>query len=261
METEGLSPNGNAQETPYSGAGSHLPEKPPVTEVFQAALLPLLFALTLWAIRLLTGSDASMVHWGIRPRTADGLIGIFTCPFIHADNDHLLSNTLPILVVGTALIFFYRSISLRVISMIWLLGGFWTWLMARDSYHIGASGLIYGAVVFLFFSGIFRKDVRLMGISFLVVFLYGSLAWGILPIDPAQSWEAHLTGSLAGLFASVYYRNRGPQRTRYSWEDEPEEPTEGSVTNDGDMPNDDSSSNSMKITYHYLPGEKRDGAS
>jgi membrane associated rhomboid family serine protease len=202
-----------------------------------------------------------MVRWGILPRTAEGLIGIFTCPFIHADNDHLLSNTLPILVVGTALIFFYRSISLRVIAMIWLLGGFWTWLMARDSYHIGASGLIYGAVVFLFFSGIFRKDVRLMAISFLVVFLYGSLAWGILPIDPAQSWEAHLTGSIAGFFAALHYRSRGPQRIRYSWEEEPDEPSGESAATEGEMHPPDSSSNSTKITYHYLPGEKQDGQS
>lgn len=132
-------------------------ELKPRKALMMAAGWPLLFDLFLWMIRLLSANHPSMVKWGIHPRYLDGLTGIITAPFIHADNDHLLSNTLPVLVVGTALVHFYRSICLRVVGMIWLFSGCWVWLMARDSYHIGASGLVYGGVVFLFFSGIFRR--------------------------------------------------------------------------------------------------------
>ncbi len=102
--------------------------------------------------------------------------------------------------------------------MIWLFTGFWVWLAARDSSHIGASGLIYGFVCFLFFSGLLRKDTRLMAVSFLVTFLYGSMVWGILPVDQSISWESHLFGSIAGIFCAIYYRAEGPQRTKAQWE-------------------------------------------
>jgi membrane associated rhomboid family serine protease len=224
----------------------------PRKAVMSAAGWPLVFDLCLWMIRSLSAHHPFMVKWGIHPRSIDGLTGIITAPFIHADNDHLLSNTLPVLVVGTALVHFYRSISLRVVGMIWLFSGCWVWLMARDSYHIGASGLVYGGVVFLFFSGIFRRDVRLMAISFLVVFLYGSLAWGILPIDPTQSWESHLSGSIAGLFAAVYYRKEGPQRIRFEWEDEPLDAPELDFLNENGDETVEKDQNSTRITYHFV---------
>ena len=102
--------------------------------------------------------------------------------------------------------------------MIWLFTGFWVWLAARDSSHIGASGLIYGFVCFLFFSGLLRKDTRLMAVSLLVTFLYGSMVWGILPVDQSISWESHLFGSIAGIFCAYYYRADGPQRPKSQWE-------------------------------------------
>jgi membrane associated rhomboid family serine protease len=163
------------------------------------------------------------VEWGILPRSLSGLVGILTSPFIHADTDHLLANTLPLLVVGTGLYYFYRELATRVIAMIWLFSGFWVWMIARGDYHIGASGLIYGFVAFLFLSGLLRRDRRLMAISMLVVFLYGSMVWGILPIDQRISWESHLLGSVAGIFAAWYFRKEGPQRPRPQWELEEEQ--------------------------------------
>jgi len=163
-----------------------------------------------------------MTFLGIEPRTTEGLLGILTAPFEHANYDHLISNTLPLLVVGTGIIYFYREISFSVISMIWLFTGFWVWLVARPEPHIGASGLIYGFVCFLFFSGIFRKNRNLLAISLLVTFLYGSLVWGILPVSQTISWESHLFGSFAGLFAAIYFRKEGPQPTKKVLEDDPE---------------------------------------
>lgn len=227
-------------------------EVKPFAALLAAAIGPLFFLAVIWAVFILFGRNHAFKDWGIVPRTFEGLRGILTGPFVHADWDHLLSNTAPILVVGTVLVYFYRSITLRVIGMIWIFGGFWVWIMARPASHIGASGLIYGGVIFLFFSGIFRKDVRLMAVSFLVVFLYGSLAWGILPIDPAQSWESHLSGSIAGLFAAIYYRQEGPQRPKYNWELEEEHlTTEEPVSSEDSIQSP--SSGSIEIRYDYKP--------
>ncbi len=228
------------------------PAKFSVSQMWDAALWPLLFAAICWAVHFISERNpGANSAWGIFPRTSIGLSGILTAPFIHADLDHLLANTLPILLVGTGIFHFYRSLAFRVIALIWILGGFWVWLIARPSWHIGASGLIYGGVVFLFFSGVFRRDIRLMAISFLVVFLYGSLAWGILPIHPAQSWESHLSGSMAGLLAAIYYRHDGPQRQKFDWEDEP-------LADDTEhlgAPSEDEQT--FTIRYEYKPDKKQ----
>jgi membrane associated rhomboid family serine protease len=189
----------------------------------KSVIPPLLFVIVLWIIRLAENYfNTHLFFLGIRPMTAEGLIGIFTAPFIHADYDHLLSNTLPLLVVGTGLIYFYKEISWRVIAMVWLFTGFWVWLAARPDTHIGASGLIYGFVCFLFFSGIIRRNKNLLAISMLVTFLYGSMVWGLLPVSQSISWESHLFGSIAGIFAAVYFRKEGPQRTVRVWPEETE---------------------------------------
>jgi membrane associated rhomboid family serine protease len=193
---------------------------------FRKSLLPpLIFVAMLWMIKLTeVYFDIHLTFLGIRPHTLEGLIGIFTGPFIHADFDHLISNTLPLLVVGTGLFYFYKEISYSVIAMIWLFTNFWVWLAARPDFHIGASGLIYGFVCFLFFSGIIRRSKSLLAISMLVTFLYGSLVWGILPVSQTISWESHLFGSVAGIFAAIYFRKEGPQRVVKIWEAE-NEPT------------------------------------
>jgi len=184
-----------------------------------ANFIPAAFVLSLWLIELiqvLLGERFTFL--GVIPRRIYGIPGIITAPFIHAGYDHLLSNSLPLLIVGTGLIYFYRQIAFRVTAMIWIFTGFWVWLSARQESHIGASGLIYGFVCFLFFSGVLRKDTRLMAVSMLVTFLYGSMVWGMLPIDQSISWESHLFGSVAGIFCAVYYRKLGPQRPKAQWE-------------------------------------------
>jgi len=192
---------------------------------WKSVIPPLLFVSFLWVIKLSEEFfHFNLVFLGIRPLTAEGLIGIFTAPFIHANYEHLLSNTLPLLVSGTGLIYFYKEISYRVIAMVWMFTDFWVWLAARPDSHIGASGLIYGFVCFLFFSGIVRRNKNLLAISMLVTFLYGSMVWGILPVNQTISWESHLFGSVAGIFAAIYFRKEGPQRIVKVWEEE-KEPT------------------------------------
>jgi len=117
---------------------------------------------------------------------------------------------------------FYGRLGWQVLFWSWIMSGTWMWIAARDGNHIGFSGIIYALASFIFFAGLFRKYYRLMALSGVVVFLYGSMVWGILPIDPQISWEGHLFGAVAGLILAFYYKNVGPQRPKYSWEIEEE---------------------------------------
>jgi membrane associated rhomboid family serine protease len=212
---------------------------------------PFLFVALLWIIKLLeVYFKWSLFDFGIRPRIPEGLIGIITGPLIHANYDHLLSNTLPLLVVGTGMIYFYREISFRVMALIYLFSGFWVWIAGRPSSHIGASGLIYGFVCFLFFSGIFRKDTRLLAVSLLVTFLYGSMVWGILPVDQTVSWEAHLFGSIAGLLCAIYFRKEGPQAPQKVWDDE-ENDDENAYWKEEVKPPQPPPVNPVQLNYFY----------
>lgn len=224
-------------------------------EIWRSIRFPMLFSIMIWLIELNAQTGGQRWVWlGIRPRTLEGLFGIFSAPFIHGDLDHILSNTLPIFLVGTGLIYFYREIAWRVIGMIWLFTGFWVWLMARPESHIGASGLIYGFVFFLFFSGLLRKDTRLMAVSMLITFLYGSMVWGILPVNQLISWESHLAGSVAGIFAAIYFRHEGPQRPKAQWEiDEELEKNAPLVEeiSDENIESPTTTHPTVNIQYHY----------
>ena len=111
----------------------------------------------------------------------------------------------------------------KVFFYLWLIGGAWLWIGGRPSFHIGASGLVYGLASFIFFSGIWRKWRSMLAVSMIVVFLYGSMIWGIFPWFKETSWEGHLFGGLAGLLLSWLYRKEGPQRPKFVWEDEIED--------------------------------------
>lgn len=224
--------------------------KRPGTQSFKSTIagsivLPFLFVLLLWMVKLVEiFSGESFADFGIIPRTFSGLTGILTTIFIHADINHLLSNTFPLLILGSGLMFFYREVALKVFVLIWLMGGFWVWLFARESSHIGASGLIYGMASFLFLSGVLKKNRNLLAISLLTVFLYGGLTWGIFPVTDRISWEAHLSGGLAGVLCAFAFRSEGPPKEEKHWDDEDEEDDEnaewkisGKSTNGSDISN------------------------
>ncbi len=178
--------------------------------------------------------DYKGIKLGVFPRTLEGLLGIITAPFIHGDWKHLFNNALPLIVLGTSLRFFYKEISKEVFFWSWLMSGLWLWSIGRPSFHIGASGLVYALASFLFFSGLIRKHTRLMAVSLVVVFLYGSLIWGIFPIKTHISWEGHLSGGIAGVLLAWWFREQGPPTQKYQYEIE-EELEEKAV----------------KIEYHY----------
>ncbi len=156
-------------------------------------------------------SGSSWSSWGLYPRTLNGLIGVVTMPVLHADMTHLINNSIPLIILGSVLRYFYKELFWRVIGVTWILTGLITWIMAREAFHIGASGLVYALASFLFFSGAFRLHRPLMAVSFFVVFAYGSMVWGVLPIEPTISWEGHLGGAISGLLVAVLFRKVGPQ--------------------------------------------------
>jgi len=194
-------------------------------KIFKYSLLfPVVIVGLFWVVKLTENIlDLNLTKYGILPLQIDGLRGILFSPFIHASYDHLLSNSLPFLVLAFALFYFYRNLAYRILFLIYILSGFCVWLGGRDSYHIGASGIVYGLASFLFFSGVFRKDATLLTIGIIVIFLYGSMFWGIFPLKPEISWESHLWGAASGLLLAIYYRHQGPVRPQSTWENEPEE--------------------------------------
>lgn len=194
------------------------------SKLFFSILYPVLFVLLLWTIRVFEDVEKiNLSFYGLYPRTIKGLLGIITSPLLHADYDHLWANSLPLLVLGPIILFFYRSIAFQIFFWVYVMTGVWVWAAGRDSYHIGASGIIYGFITFLFFSGIFRKDTRLLALSLLVTFLYGSAIWGILPLQNGMSYESHMLGSLAGLITAYNFRKEGPPPRKYDLGDEEEE--------------------------------------
>lgn len=176
--------------------------------IFRRSLVIALgFVLLLWFIRVLEDSlTVDLGAWGILPRSITGLVGIFTAPLIHGSAFHLLSNTFPLLLLLVAVFYFYDKIALEVFAWIYITTGFWVWVIARQAYHIGASGLVYGLAAFLFFSGIFRKDARSVAVALVIAFIHGGMLQGLFPTESNVSWESHLLGFAAGIFCSFYFR-------------------------------------------------------
>ena len=186
---------------------------PDRSKIFQAAWFPLLFVAVLWAVKIIEVTTYSdFAHFGLLPLNLKGLRGILFAPFIHGSWEHLLNNTLPVFILSWGLFYFYRPVAYKVFVLIFLIHNFWLWFFGRDAYHIGASGIIYGLGAFMFVSGIIRMNKHLLAISMLVAFVYGSMVWGIFPMEEQVSWEAHLSGMVAGIILAFYYRKYGPQR-------------------------------------------------
>ena len=190
--------------------------------LLQSLIIALVFVSLLWIVKLVEvffGLD--FTSYGLFPRTLFGIKGIFAAPFIHKDFQHLISNSFPILFLITIIFTSYRKVALKVFGFVFLLTGIWVWAAARPAFHIGASGLVYGFVSFLFFMGILRKDSRSMALALLVTFLYGGLIWGVFPIDYTISWESHLLGAIAGVFtALLYYKVDLPPKKVWPEEEE-----------------------------------------
>lgn len=187
-------------------------------------VFPLFFLILIWLIKLIEILDnLDLIYYGIYPRRFAGLIGIITSPLIHGNFNHIIDNSVPLFFLSLAVFYFYNKVAYKVFFITYFTTGIAVWLFGRPSYHIGASGLIYGFGSFLFFSGIIRQNINLLAISLLVTFLYGSMVWGIFPYKLGISWESHLLGGITGFLLSIVYKDEGPKPVIHEWDDIEEE--------------------------------------
>lgn len=231
------------------------------SKVFFSILYPTLFVALLWLVKLVEITEkTSFASYGLYPRTFDGLLGIITTPLLHSDIAHLTANSIPLLILGPTIFYFYRSISFKIFFWVYIITGLWVWVLARNSYHIGASGIVYGFETFLFFSGVFRKDPRLLAISLFVVFLYGGTLWGVLPLKKGISWESHLLGALGGLLVAYNFREEGPKKKVYDFGDDDEnELINVSGIDKTNVPNETiSNPDPISISYNFVPKNREE---
>ncbi len=204
--------------------------------VLLGALPPFMIVSLMWLLFFISVIiEREISFLGIYPLSAKGLPGIVLAPFVHGSINHLWNNSLPLLVLGTALFVIYSEVAVRIYIINHLLTGTLVWLAGREAWHIGASGVVYGLLFFLFFSGLIRRDISLMALSLLVAFLYGSMIWGIFPVMPPEiSWESHMLGAFSGAALAVIFRHKGPQKPSYDWLDEDEAEDDDEITDPGD---------------------------
>lgn len=178
--------------------------------------VPLLLVFVMWFVYWVEiRFDLNFTNLGVYPRTGKGLIGVLTGPFIHGDTKHLFNNSIPVFVLLLALFYFYEAIAFKVLLWGALLTGIGTWLIGKQAFHIGMSGVVYLLFGFIFFSGVIRKHFRLIAVSLGVIFLYGSMFWYVFPIKNGISWEGHLSGLLVGVSFAWFFRKLGPQAPKH----------------------------------------------
>ena len=145
--------------------------------------------------------------FGIIPRDTGGLKGILFAPFLHLNWSHLLSNSMPLVVLLSGLFWLYNKVAIRVLIFSTLIGGGLVWILGREAFHIGASGVIFSLVAFFIASGIFKRDFKAILLAIFVFFMYGGVVWGIFPTQSGVSWEGHLFGFITGIGLAYFYRD------------------------------------------------------
>lgn len=181
------------------------------SSIYQSLRFPALIIGAMWVLQVVQmATGLSLARFGIYPRHVEGLWGIITSPFIHASRDfmHITSNSVPLFVSMTMILFFFRRVAYKSMLFIWLLTGFLVWIFAGSAFHIGASGVVYGLVSFIFWNGVFRRNLKSIVLSLIIVLLYSGMFLGVLPNQPGISWESHLIGGLVGILASFIFRNQ-----------------------------------------------------
>ena len=188
-----------------------------------AVLVTLAFVVLLWVIEILDRAlNLNLYHLGVYPREPAGLFGILYAPLIHSSWSHLLSNSFALLILGTTLVYGYPRSTMPIFLIVYFGAGICTWLFARQSYHIGASGLAHGMMFFIFTIGILRRDRLSIALALIVFFVYGGMIWSIFPQEPGISYEGHFFGAIIGVLAAFFFRDHDPfpPLKKYQWENE-----------------------------------------
>ncbi|MBK7525582.1 MAG: rhomboid family intramembrane serine protease [Saprospiraceae bacterium] len=181
-----------------------------IKSFFKKIRFPLIILVLLWGIEVYEVLfDKNFMFYGIYPRDFGSLPYIFTAPFIHSDWNHLFSNSAPILVLMSIMALFYPRVATLSYLIILSTTGFLVWLLARgNSYHIGASGVVYGLVSFVFWTGIFRKNIKSIILALIMVIMYSGMFQNLFPTEEVNiSWESHLMGGIVGLITAFIFKN------------------------------------------------------
>jgi membrane associated rhomboid family serine protease len=180
--------------------------------------IPFMMLFLIWALYWVEIKfHFNFTKYGIFPRRVSGLQGVVFGPFIHGSAKHLFNNSFPMVIFVGMLFYFYRQLAKKVLLFGFFTTGLLTWCIGVSAYHIGMSGLVYMLFSFLFFSGVLRKYYRLIAVSLVVIFMYGSMVWYLFPVEKGISWEGHVSGFITGLFLAGYYRKKGPQKLPYEF--------------------------------------------
>ncbi len=190
--------------------------------------ISIIFVAALWWIRLIeTVGGWNFDRLGVEPHVIFGLVGIVAAPLLHGSWEHLLANTAPVLILGTALIYGYPRACRFVIPLVWLGTGVGVWFTGPPAFHLGASGLVMGFIVFLIVAGALRRDRTSIAITCATAFLYGTALVAIVPgtAGPHISYITHAWGAGIGLIcALVLFRlDPIPPRKPFRWEHESED--------------------------------------
>ncbi len=173
----------------------------------KAFRVPLILVFIMWAIAVFQFFMPDyFLEMGLLPRSVNRLSGIITSPFIHGDFSHLISNTIPFFFLLWAIFYFHRKYAFIILILTWLITNGLVWVFARNSYHIGASGLVYAYFGFLVVSGFILRNIKQLAVSFIVIVLYGGMLWGIFPTQRGVSWESHLFGVISGVLVAYLYK-------------------------------------------------------
>jgi membrane associated rhomboid family serine protease len=173
-----------------------------------AAQVILLFVAILYVVEVLDQVSGSRLQraGGLEPLESRGLDGILFAPMLHGPWEHLLANTVPLLIFGFLLLLAGARRWLAVTAVVWLVGGVGVWLTGGvGTVHIGASVLIFGWLVYLLLRGFFSRHPGQVALGVLLLIIYGGVLWGVLPGQPGVSWQGHLFGAIGGALAAWWF--------------------------------------------------------
>lgn len=192
-------------------------------QLFNKIKIPLGFVALIWMVECYEEfANVYLAHYGVYPREISGLIGIIAAPLLHNDWEHLFSNSAPLLVLGSVMMLFYQRVAVMSFIIIYLGSGFLVWMFARPNYHIGASGVVYGLIAWVLWTGIFRRNTKSIILALITVVLYAGYEQGLLPNEEGVSWESHVSGLLMGIATAFLFRNviEGDEVRNNPWADE-----------------------------------------
>ena len=174
---------------------------------YRAVLIPTIWVVLMASVHLIQVlTNLPIYKLGVYPRFFSGLKGIVFAPFIHGDLGHLFFNMMPLFALGLIIYYFYPRVATRSMLMIYFLTGISVWAFGGYNYHIGASGVVYGMVSFVFWTGVFRRNLKSIVLALVILFFYQGMFSGLIPKE-GVSWESHLYGALAGIFAAFFYKD------------------------------------------------------